>query len=98
MADNESEAARLLAEYSSRPPKLSLTTEDQEYLRDFVIRDGTFRKLKDCVRVTAWQGLVQTCNKDAGEDSFPTDFAYEQGKRDGMLQALNLLEYFVEEQ
>lgn len=94
---DSNEIARLLEEYSSEPPKKSLTAEEIKHLSHFVKKDRTFRKLKDLVRITAWEQMVFALNTHPGSEDFVVEFAMAQGKRDGMLKALEMLEDFLEE-
>ena len=97
MADSDEDVARLLKEYSSKPPAQHLTAEEVKELRDFILKNKSFRKLKDLIRINAWGHAVMDLNGDASEEDFRVKFAERQGRRRGMLEALNLLESLVEE-
>lgn len=97
MAESDSDVARLLAEYSSKPPKTNLTAEEKKELKEVVIKNRSFRKLKDFVRITAWEQFTPALNGDPGNTEFAVEFARSQGIRDGMLRAIDLLETFVTE-
>ena len=97
MAGVEQDVGRLLEEYSSKPPKQHLSKEEINYLRDFVKKDKTFRKLKDFVRIQAWEAMVPQLNMSAEDPDFAIKFARAQGKKDGMLMAIDLLEDLLDE-
>jgi DTW domain-containing protein YfiP len=90
--------ARLLEEYSSKPPKVHLDAEEQKHLAQFVLKDRTFRKLKNMVRITAWEQMIPSMNEDPANPDFAIRFAQAQAMRDGMLRAIDLLETFVEDE
>lgn len=94
MAD-DSEIGRLLELCSSKPPKMKLTSDERRNLASFVTKNKEFRKLKDMVRLTAWARSVHLLNGDPRGEDFSVEFARQQGFRDGMLHAIDLMEQFV---
>ena len=87
---------RLLERFaSSKPPEAKLTAEERQALAT-IDKRADFRKLKDAVRLAAWARSAPLLNQDARQEDFATTFAYEQGFRSGMLEAINRLESFVE--
>jgi len=98
MAEDDKGVARLLNEYAQKPPSQHLTAEEKKHLEKFVKQDRTFRKLKDFVRMTAWEKIIPSLNADPSDPDFPVKFARMQGEKEGMLRAIDLLETFVDEE
>lgn len=97
LPDNDG-AARLLALYASKPPKVNLSGEEKRKLSQFVRKNKDFRKVKDIVRLEAWARSVPMLNEDASSEAFVTRYARNQGFRDGMLFAIDRLEEIVAEE
>lgn len=94
MADIE--VAELLEVCGRQPPSLHLTSDQKETLRHFVQKNKDFRALKNIIRVMAWQKQVHLLNMYPAVDNFSVDYAKAQGEKEGMLQAIDLLETLVE--
>jgi hypothetical protein len=87
---------RLLERFaSSRPPEAKLTRDEQRALAQLNKRSD-FRKLKDAVRLAAWARSAPLLNQDARQADFAVTFSFEQGFRSGILEAINMLENFLE--
>lgn len=93
----EAMLARLLREYSgtSKAPRAKLTQEDKQVL-DGINRQKEFRKLKDAIRLQAYDRYVPVMNVDPARTDLAIHVAHEQGYRDGMLRAVDLLEELLE--
>lgn len=96
MSDSDGEVGRLLERWVSKPPRTSLTQEEKKELSAIVLKDKSFRQLKDIVRLTAWSRSVPMLNADPTVPSFPVEYAEQQGFRRGMLYAVDLMEALVE--
>ena len=97
MADNENDVARLLALYSSKPPKAKLTGEEKHRLHS-IVHSKDMKLLLDYVRIKAWQRLVPVMRMQPAEKDFVVEFAKRKGEHDGMLLALELLTAAVEKE
>ena len=98
MADSDKGVARLLERYVSKPPKVHLTADEKKELIKLTKNNSSFRTLKDVIRLRAWARSVPSLNMDATEGEFPIKYAREQGFRDGMLTAIDLLEELLLEE
>jgi len=96
MADNETEVARLLSEYSSKPPDVKFDEDDKKHLRQIVKQSRSYKRLKDAVRVEAWKVMVPVLQMDPSEEGASIKLATAQGRKQGMLEAIDMLEQFVE--
>lgn len=90
------EVAALLKECGAEPPSLNLTSEQKETLRHFVQKNRDFRALKNIIRLTAWQKQIHMLNMEPDTPDLQVKFAKAQGEKEGMLQAVDLLETLVE--
>jgi len=96
MADSEETVARLLAEYSSKPPDIKFDAEDKKHLRQIVKQSRAYRRLKDAVRIEAWKIMVPALQMDVNEKGASIKLAHAQGRKAGILEAVDMLEQFVE--
>lgn len=97
MSDNTDGVARLLEQYVSKPPKVKFSRDEIEQLKEFN-RSPVFRKLKDAVRLQAWESAVPDLNNDPANPIFTIRFAQNQAHRRGILRAVELLEELVEQE
>ena len=95
MADSEETVARLLAEYSSKPPDVKFDAEAKKHLRQ-IVKSKSYKRLKDAVRVEAWKIMVPALQMDVGEEGASIKLAHAQGRKAGILEAIDMLEQFVE--